>query len=98
MLVVKHNIGLAVAVFNDIYYKVIDDFRIDRTDFVICVSILFGKLRSHCILTVFSEIRDNIGYSYNCALKSGWHKLVCKRSVAVALLNYFVEFLEALEV
>ena len=95
MRLVHHNIGLAIAMLDDVDHQVVDNFRVGSTD-AGTADVLASRddLRSFRVLAVTSEVGDNVANTYKTALKRGRNDGDDVRLVDIAALDHTVEFLE----
>ena len=97
MFGVKLDIRLAVAVFDDIDHKVVDDLGIDRADAFVDEHALLGHLGAHGILSVLAEISDDVRNADHAALKGTGHEVGGALAVEIAFLDDAVELFKAFE-
>ena len=95
VLVIQFNVGLAVAVFNDVYTKVVDDFGIDRADIVIHKGALIHHLGASGILTVLAKVGDDVRKANNTALQGVGHNRFAVFQIGVAAFHAAVKLLKA---
>ena len=96
MLGIKLDIWLSVAVFDDIYHKIVDYFRVDRSDVLVEKVLLNNGVCADSILAILAKISDDVGNSDHRPLKSGWKHTVSNRLILHALLHKSVKLREIL--
>ena len=69
MLLVQLDVGLAVAVFNDVDHQIVDDLRINASDHGIGELAVVHHLDAGCVLTILSQIGNDVGNTHHIALQ-----------------------------
>ena len=68
MALIQLDVGLSVAVLDDVDHQVIDDLRVDGADLLVGEGVLLHHLNDGCILPVLAQIGNDIGYTDHIAL------------------------------
>ena len=95
MLLIQLDIGLAVAVFDDVDHQIVDDLGIHGANHGAAEGILLHHLNPLRVLTVPAQIGDDVGNAYHITLQSGRLNLVGIALDGVALFQLRLELLEA---
>ena len=95
MLLVQLDIGLAVAVFDDVDHKVVDDLGIDAADDGIRELAVVHHLDAGGILAILSKIGNDVGNAHHIAFQGVGLNLVGIAFDGVGLFQFRLKFLKA---
>ena len=68
---IQFDVGLPVAVFDDVDDQIVDDFCIQRANLVLRIGILRRHLDARGILPILAQIRDNVRYAHDIPFQRG---------------------------
>ncbi len=94
---VQHDIGLTVAVFNDIDHQIIDDLGVDASDHRGGEGAALHHLDLGCVLPVLAQIGNNVGDAHHIAFQGGRLDLVGVAGDGVGLFQLLFELFKAVQ-